>query len=67
MTELIKCEAVQAALDACASDDFDANMKETENDKLKIMIEAEGSHHIVSVNKEGGRVKSVSVNYAPRY
>jgi len=67
MAELIKCDAVQAALDACASDDFDAKMSGVIAEHTSAMIAANGADHIDSVNNKDGRIESVTVNYRPRY
>jgi hypothetical protein len=67
MAELIKCDAVQTALDACASDDFDAKMSEVIAEQMADIIAANGADHIDSVNKKDGRIESVTVNYRPRY
>jgi hypothetical protein len=64
MAELIKCDAVQTALDACASDDF---VSRVIAEHMSEMTEANGADHIDSVNKKDGRIESVTVNYRPRY
>jgi len=67
MAELIKCDALQTALDACASDDFDSQMSEVIAEHMAEMIAANGADHIASLNKKNGRIESVTVNYRPRY
>jgi len=67
MAELIKCDAVQTALDACASDDFDTRLSEFIPEHMAAMIAANGADHIASVNRKDGHIESVTVNYRPRY
>jgi hypothetical protein len=67
MAELIKCDAVQAALDACASDGFSDRMSEVMAEHMNAMIAANGADHIAEVNEKDGRIEAVTLNYRPRY